>query len=303
MKAPVVFFAYNRPHHTLRALESLSKCEGASDSVLHVFCDGPKSGATSEEIAAIEEVRRIVASRKWCGEVQVHASNYNKGLTSSITEGVSTMTDRFGKVIVLEDDLLIGSNFLSYCNSALEKYEHDERVMHIAGFNYPSRHKLPPLFFAPTVFVWGWATWKRAWDHFTLDADRLIGEIVSSNRVSSFNCNDRYPYFETLQRQQQGLINTWDICWSASVFVRQGFSLHPGKSLVRNIGTDGSGTHWTGSASKELPEPIHTDPVKEGWPEVQYDPMVVERLYRSVGDWNSPGWKHRMKSALKKFIG
>src|SRR5215211_27101 len=109
--APVVLFVYNRPVHTLRTLKALKKNHLADESRLYVYCDGPKTNATEEERENINKVRSIVKQEKWCREVHVAESETNNGLAASIIKGVTEIVNRYGKVIVLEDDLETSPGF------------------------------------------------------------------------------------------------------------------------------------------------------------------------------------------------
>ncbi|MFC2114558.1 glycosyltransferase family 2 protein [Bacteroidota bacterium] len=147
--APICLFVYNRPKHTLQTLQSLKGNLLADQSVLYVFADGPKDGASDDAIKRINEVREIVSREKWCREVHVIISDQNKGLANSIIKGVTETVSRHGKVIVLEDDLLLSEGFLTYMNNALDFYENQEEVMHIAGFAPDFGKDMPETFFFP----------------------------------------------------------------------------------------------------------------------------------------------------------
>jgi hypothetical protein len=244
-EAPIAFFAYRRPWHTQQALESLARCEGAEQSDLYIFCDGPKR---PEDLAAVEEVREIVKVRKWCGKVHVVEREENWGLAKSIIAGVTEIANKHGRVIVLEDDLVLSSQFLNFMNDALEIYNDIPKVMHISGYMFPAKDKLPETFFYRATSCWGWATWKRAWDKFSPDADSLLIEIGRDKlRRKKFDIEGSMNYYEMLQAQAQGRIDSWAVRWYASVFLNGGLCLHPGKSQSKNIGHDCTGEHCVAS--------------------------------------------------------
>ena len=243
-KAPIAFFAYNRPEHTKRSLESLSKCEGAAESELFIFCDGPKK---PEDEEAVKEVRALLKNRKWCGKVNIIERDENMGLANSIISGVTETVNRYERIIVLEDDLILSPQFLNYMNDALEIYKDNPRVMHISGYMFPVREKLPETFFYRVASCWGWATWKRAWDRFENDPNKLMKDIEKTGRKWDFNINGSYVFYNFLLEQAAGKLDSWAIPWYASVFLADGLCLHPGRSLVQNIGYDGSGIHCENS--------------------------------------------------------
>jgi glycosyl transferase family 2 len=243
--APVVLFVYNRALHTRKTLEALSENELAADSELYIYSDGPQPDATGEQLNNIKEVRRVIHEKKWCRSVTIIESEKNKGLANSIINGVTEIVNQYGKVIVLEDDLVTSKWFLTYMNDALNKYENEDAITCISGYIYPVKNKLPETFFIKGADCWGWAVWKRAWKIFEPDGKKLLDELENKRLTSSFDFDNSYGYTRMLRDQIQGKNNSWAIRWYASAFLKNKYCLYPGRSLVRNIGADGSGTHGT----------------------------------------------------------
>jgi len=239
-KAPVAFFAYRRPLHALKSLESLSLCEGAGESELFIYCDGAKGEKDGKDV---EETRRAVKSKKWCGRVHVIERDKNMGLADSIISGVTELVERHGRVIVLEDDLVLSPQFLNYMNGALEFYDGVPKVMHISGYMFPVKGEIPETFFYRSASCWGWATWKRAWDKLEPDPKKLLSRFTDKVMVREFNVRGAMNSYQTLKENAEGKIRTWAARWYASVFLAGGLCLHPGSSLVNNIGHDGTGVH------------------------------------------------------------
>lgn len=242
--APIVLFVYNRPKHTRKTLEALSKNTFAKESELFVFADGPKEDATIEQLDAIKQTRSIVNSTLWCGKVSVVESDKNKGLADSIISGVTEIINNYGKVIVLEDDIVTGKFFLEFMNSALDKYRNDNRVWEISGFRNPvPAASKNASFFSPRESCWGWATWQDRWKYFKKDASYFLS-IFTKQMIKEFNMDNANPnHFKQLERNFSGTINTWAVFWAASIYIQNGLILIPSKSLVKNIGCDGSGVH------------------------------------------------------------
>lgn len=240
--APIILFVYNRPSHTLRTLEALALNELAKNSVLYIYADGIKENADSNTINKINETREIIKSKQWCKEVNIIERQQNFGLAKSVIEGVTEIVNKFQKVIVLEDDLITSPYFLKFMNETLHKYEKEEAVACISAYIYPI-NDLPELFFIKGADCWGWATWKRAWDLFESDGSKLLNIIEGKKLTAEFDLNKSYPYTKMLREQISGLNHSWAIRWYASAFIKNKLCLYPGKSLVNNIGTDGSGTH------------------------------------------------------------
>lgn len=239
--APVALFTYNRPDHTLKTLESLSKNKLAQDTVLYVFCDGPKKDATPEERKKISEVRKIVKSKKWCRKVTVFEEPVNKGLADSIIDGVTKVVKKHGNIIVLEDDIVTSPGFLQYMNDALEKYKDEARVMHISGYQYPIQRSLPEAFFFTHISSWGWATWERAWNLLETNPKKLLHKVEELGELHDFDLKGAYKFSDQLHRNIDGSLYTWAIKWLSTVFLSNGLVLYPGKSLVVNIGFDDTG--------------------------------------------------------------
>lgn len=242
--APIAFFAYKRPEHTKRSLESLHQNLGAKDSELFIYCDGVKRPEDSE---SVELVRKIVKSQKWCGTVHIIEREQNIGLANSIISGVTEICDRYGKIIVIEDDLVLSPYFLKFMNASLDLYKNESRVMQVSGYIFPVNLDIvkTDTLFLPFTTSWGWATWKRAWDCFDPSSINNDYEIIKNNvkRKCQFNLNNSYPYFDILNAQINHKIDSWAIRWYLATFLLNGLTLYPKFSLVENIGFDGSGTH------------------------------------------------------------
>lgn len=252
-KAPIALFVYKRPVHTEKTLESLTANEGAADSDLFIFSDGPKGKGDG---LVVEEVRKLVKGEKWCGTVTVIERERNMGLANSIISGVTDLCEKYGRVIVLEDDLIVSRWFLEYMNNALDRYENSERVMEISAHMFPVRLSVDTdAVFFPFATSWGWATWRRAWKNF--DKDSKGYESLKKDRIlrRKFDLDGAYPFFDILKNQLEGKVDSWGIRWYLSIFKRGGLTLFPARSLVHNIGFDGSGTHTT-AIEKTLTEEL-----------------------------------------------
>lgn len=238
--APVALFVYNRPWHTRRTVESLLANAEAAETSLYVFSDAPKNAGANQTVAEVRSFLREITGFK---SVSIIERGDNFGLARSIIDGVSQVCEKHGRVIVLEDDLVTSPYFLKYMNEGLDKYQDEQRVISIHGYVYPVGQALPETFFLKGADCWGWATWKRGWDMFEPDGQKLLGELKRRKLTRRFNFDGSYPYTMMLQKQIAGKNNSWAILWYASAFLQDKLTLYPGRSLVHNIGCDGSGTH------------------------------------------------------------
>ena len=241
--APILLFVYNRPEHVRRNIQALLKNELAAESELFIYSDAAKD-ETSQ--AAVKEVRAFIRSIQGFKKITITERAENWGLARSIIDGVTTQINRYGRVIVLEDDLVVAPHFLQFMNDALETYRDEERVGHIQACDFTHDPSLPDTFLIKWTGSWGWGTWDRAWKHFNADGKALLTELESRKLTYTFDFNGKYGYTRMLRRQIEGKNNSWAIRWHASLFLKGILSLNVGKSLVQNEGFDGSGTNCGG---------------------------------------------------------
>ena len=241
--APILLFVYNRPEHVRRNIQVLLKNELAAESELFIYSDAAKD-ETSQ--AAVKEVRAFIRSIQGFKKITITERAENWGLARSIIDGVTTQINRYGRVIVLEDDLVVAPHFLQFMNDALETYRDEERVGHIQACDFTHDPSLPDTFLIKWTGSWGWGTWDRAWKHFNADGKALLTELESRKLTYTFDFNGKYGYTRMLRGQIEGKNNSWAIRWNASLFLKGILSLNVGKSLVQNEGFDGSGTNCGG---------------------------------------------------------
>lgn len=247
----IALFVYNRPKHTRQTIEALLLNSQAKYSDLYIFSDAPKNETARE---AVEEVRGYIKQISGFNKVSIVERNTNWGLASSIIDGVTKLCEEFGRVIVLEDDLVVSPHFLDFMNSGLDRYELEEKVMQIAGYMFPLNIQTKEdAFFMPLTTSWGWATWKRAWQHFDPNAKGYELLLKNSDLKRSFDIDDKYPYFKMLESQKKNKVDSWAIRWYLSVFMLKGLVLYPKLSLVENFGFDGSGVNCIASGFTNIP--------------------------------------------------
>jgi GT2 family glycosyltransferase len=246
--APIVLFVYNRPEHTRKTIEALKRNPLAAQSELMIFSDGPKR---ENDWRKVREVREFLTGVSGFQRISVRESEVNRGLANSIIEGVTSVINEYGRVIVLEDDILTSPYFLTYMNDALEFYAHEEQVMHVSGYMYPvDPQGLGEAFFCPIPSPWGWGTWKRAWRFFKKDVEETR-RTFSKAKIYQFNLNGVHNFWEQVQHNWQGKADTWAIFWHLTIFTEKGLCLTPSHSMTQNIGHDGTGVHCLQSREAE----------------------------------------------------
>ncbi len=243
--SPIILFAFNRPDHTLRTLESLVRNKLANESTLIVYADGPKFESSDETLRRIENTRQIIRSNKWCKHVILHESNENKGLAKSVIQGVSEVLSNNDSAIVLEDDLELSSNFLVYMNEALLTYRYEESIFSVSGYRYPLLKEVDfkeDVFLFPRASTWGWGTWKDRWFKAEWDlnpTDRIVSDKETQKQFNRGGDDMSGMLIDSIIGKNQ----SWGIKWCYSHFKNNAYGLFPRYSLLKNIGIDGSGEH------------------------------------------------------------
>ncbi len=237
--APIVLFVYNRLYHTRQTLEALQKNDLASKSELIIYSDSAKNKNDLEKVVKVREyIEKIDGFKK----IIIRKTKENIGLANSIINGVTKVVNEYGKIIVLEDDLVTSRFFLRFMNEALEAYKDEPRVASIHGYIYPIKN-LPETFFIKGADCWGWATWNNKWSIFESDGKKLLDNVKKKNLEREINFNYAYNYTEMLKDQIKGKNVSWAIRWYVSAFLKNMFTLYPGQSYVQNRGFDNEGTH------------------------------------------------------------
>jgi hypothetical protein len=238
--APIALFLFKRPAHTRRVIESLRACQGFAQSPVYVFADGPRG---PEDVASVHQTR--AEARRLLGEKAVYVQREtNLGVDRSIIAGVTQLCERYGRVVVVEEDLQVSPYFLAFLNAGLQRYEERPQVMQVCGYMYdvPQLRDRSEAIFLPMTSSLGWATWKRAWDQFDPKATGWR-ELLSNDRDRKrFDLDGNRKYAKMLEYHMGLRVPAWDIRWYYSVFVRNGLVLFPPRTLVVHD-YDGTGTH------------------------------------------------------------
>lgn len=293
--APIALFVYKRLQHTQKVIESLLSNETAKDSILFIFSDSAKTEIDREHVKKVREYIKNISGFK---KLEIIYRDKNLGLAESIISGVTEVIETHGNVVVLEDDLVLSPYFLEYVNKGLEMYENVEEVISIHGYIYPLKKTLPETFFLKGADCWGWATWKRGWYLFEQNAQKLITEICERNLENEFDLNGAVKNVKMLKKQLKGENDSWAIRWHASAFLKNKYTLYPGRSLVQNIGMGKQSTHTkkTNVYDVELsPNPINVEKI-----EVMENEIVkeeIEKYFKSI----KKSYLHKLIYALKSI--
>jgi len=239
-KTPIAVFVYNRPQHTERMLSSLANCSRLSECQIIIFSDAPR---IADHNPAVQEVRSMVRAWARANGAEVVERSENLGLAHSIVGGVTRLCNENGRVIVVEDDLILHPAFVHFMLSALDHYQDEECVAQVSGYMFPVRHAgTPDAFFLPYTTSWGWAVWDRAWRLFNWQPD--ISSLEDTHTQFLFNHGGVTNHAAMLRDCLAGRNQSWAILYFWAVFCAEKHVLFPRISLVQNIGFDGSGIHY-----------------------------------------------------------
>lgn len=235
---PVIIFVYNRLEHTMRTINALSDNYGANETEVFIYSDGWRN---NEDMKTVQSVRNYLYSLDKFKEIHIVERNMNMGLADNIIDGITSVINKYGKVIVVEDDIVTSKWFLQYMNEALIKYERENKVMAISGYLPPFETEgLAQSFFSEVFECWGWGTWARCWNEFERNPEKLIRE-TSKDNIYRININGMKNNWNQVIMNHKHRIRTWAIFLHALIIKNNGLVLNNSVHLSENIGKDGSG--------------------------------------------------------------
>ncbi len=293
--APVALFVYCRPDHSLKTLEALAKNQLADQTELYIFCDGAKEPSD----ARVAEVREVVRAFHWPGQKTVIEREQNMGLAQSIFSGVTQVLEEHANIIVVEDDIVTAPGFLQFHNNALAEYSSEPRVFAVSGYSHPIDHTelKDDTFLICWPSSWGWSTWSDAWKDFKLDERPLLERAYEGSTDRVHSMPERFRGM--LKKQLEGAIDSWAIQWYAHIYMKDGLFLFPKRSLVENIGFDGSGRHSTNTGVFQQGNSLQHTPEVVKLPIVQNDKVRAAIDHFFVSMQSNP--KPSLKQSLKKI--
>ncbi len=294
--APIVLFVYDRPEHTRKTVEALKNNSLASESELFIFSDASKNEESLENVKKVREYIKTISGFK---SVSIKESVKNKGLANSIISGVTEIIDEYGKIIVLEDDLITSVNFLEYMNGALNFYEENRKIWSISAYNLPieiPENYNKEIYLSPRACSWGWATWKDRWGKNDWEVGDYSQFISDKKQQKLFNRGGN-DMVDMLKDQMEGKIDSWAIRWCYSQFKDESYCIYPVVSKVQNIGMDGTGVHC--NRSKSCSVKLDTGIDKTLFSESLEEDQEILRNFRSY--YGSKILRRKTGKALKKL--
>lgn len=233
--APIAIFVYKRLNFLKILISSLKNNCLSKKSVVFIFSDGWKNDYDKEKVLG---VREYIANISGFKKVFIILRPNNFGLSKNITDGINFVLKNNKKIIILEEDLKLSKNFLTFINSGLKIYEREKKVASINGWFFPlsSKKNIEDTFFIRGADCWGWGTWRRAWKKFDSNGQRLLNKIRKNKLERLFNFNNSFNYIKMLKDQINKKNQSWAIRWYASIFLKNMYTLYPKLSLVENTG-------------------------------------------------------------------
>lgn len=293
-KAPLVVFVYNRLEETKKVIKNLVNAEMFNETDIYIFSDGGKDVESKKKV---EEVREYLKELYKYKNIKINYSEKNKGLAKSVIFGVTEIINKYGKVIVLEDDLLISKDFLYYMNHALDIYQDKKKIWSISGFSpkivIPEGYK-EDIYLTLRGCSWGWATWRDRWSEIDWDVKDFEELKKSQKRKKEFNISGN-DMFKMLELQILGKINSWAIRWCYSQFKQNKYTIYPVKSKIKNIGFGEDATHGGVFIDK------HIVSLSEGKLNLNSEIKIDDRIIKSFKKHNDLNIIGKIGYFLKKY--
>lgn len=301
MMAPIIVFAYNRLEHLKRTLDALAEADGAKESELIIFADGYKGEADKNAVLMTQEYVREYAQKNKFRKTNVIIKENNIGLAESVISGVTEIIEQNGRVIVVEDDIVVAKDFLRFMNQALDYYQDKKKVWSISGW-------APVLEYAKAAMEdtyawyrcssWGWATWKDRWESVDWEVKDYSDFKYSYRKRKQMNRGGA-DMADMLDMQQAGKIDSWAVRWGYAESKQDMLTIYPYDSKAINIGRDGSGTncHDTGESST-----LMVSKENIGGDSRFCDAQIKDNMKRKLYVFYSGSFLHRNKCWVKSWL-
>ena len=233
LSTPVLLLVFNRPLQTMKVFEQIRL---QRPQRLFIAADGPRAGKPGEEALCTETRDRLLAGIDWPCELQTLFRPANLGCGKNVSSAIDWFFSQVEEGIILEDDCLPDPTFFTFCTAMLQRYRNNSSIMHINGSNFQAgiQRGNASYYFSRYSHVWGWASWRRAWQHYDF--------TLQAYRHAPLNGLNRWLLSE-IETMRSKKSDTWDIQWFMSVWFNHGVAITPNTSLVRNIGYGKEATH------------------------------------------------------------
>ncbi|MEM9283398.1 MAG: hypothetical protein AAGA96_16365 [Verrucomicrobiota bacterium] len=306
LRTPVLVIAYKRAETTRKVLEVVRR---AGVTRLYIAFNAPNP-ENPIEAQKCHEVQALVNTIDWDCEVTAFKRQEHVNARTSISSAITWFFENVEEGIILEDDCVVSDSFFPFAKELLERYRHDERVMQIGASNFHTQEPIleESYYFSKYCYIWGWATWSRAWKHFRIDLGDIDKAELEQSLKSSFSTHAEYTYWRLMFNYvETGKIDTWDYQWMFRVWLNGGLSIVPSRNLVKNIGfgegatnTISNKSHHRDLRSCNLTFPlVHPAVVAHDSTADQQDSKDFRGIFRS---YRSRHFRIRVATLLPNFL-
>lgn len=284
---PILLIVFNRPDNAQKVFDEIKEIK---PSKLYIAADGPRTGNINDQ-KFCEETRKIIGQINWECDTQTLFREKNLGCKIAVSSAVSWFFENEEMGIILEDDCLPTNSFFGFCEGLLIKYRDDNRIMMISGMNYFNNmvEMDQTYFFSNYTIVWGWASWRRAWQLYEINMkdwqyfyeNKYINYIYNNKKFIKFAIS-------MLKNTYEKRINTWDIQWYFSTLINNGLSIIPKYNLVTNIGIEGThvteknNTHFMPTRTIDVGKIIHPKFIMLDY---KYNDLLINEIANSIPNY------------------
>jgi hypothetical protein len=275
LKTPIALLVFNRPDLTQQVFEQVRAIQPQK---LLVVADGPRSNRVGEDRKCHQTRKIIDEGVDWDCEVIKNYADTNLGCKQRVASGITWIFDTVEEAIILEDDCLPHPTFFRFCDELIDKYRHDERIAMICGTNILGNWKSERQSYHFSYYggIWGWASWRRAWQDYDVDM-KLWQKPEVRERIRDVLCDEQQYRIreQAFNKAYAGQINSWDPQWTFTRLLYSGLSVVPACNLISNLGFTEEATHTKNSSAEvaNLPRKAIKFPLQEP------DGVVVDRDY------------------------
>jgi len=256
VRSPILFLVFNRPETTARVFDAIRT---ARPPRLYVAADGPRA-TRPVEAERCDAVRSLATAVDWPCEVFTLFRTENLGCKRAVSSGISWFFEHESEGVILEDDCVPDPSFFPYCDELLEHYRDDPRVMCISGDNFISGTWKPQesYYFSKFIHIWGWASWRRAWQHYDVDMHdwRRSDKLAVLEQWMPGQRRAQAQWRACFDGVSGGTIDTWDYQWVYACWRHGGLSAMPAVNLISNVGFGADATHTASPENKLAALPV-----------------------------------------------
>ena len=300
--SPICLFVYKRYDTTKLMLESLLACPECADSELYVFMDEARNDSEADDV---EKVRALFDNLQGFKAIHPYPARMNKGMARSVIDGVTTVLEKHESIIVLEDDLVVAPDFLTFMNTALEAYRDRSDIWSISGYT-PNLKEIEQydknsVFLVPRAQCWGWATWSDRWETVDWEVSDFNYLARNKKRRKAFDMGGN-DLFRTLEMEHRERIESWAVRWAYAASKQKMWTVNPMLSKVQNIGLKSSTSHVGWHDERHNVELLGNKTIID--PNVQPDEKLVQafKKHHDLGIISKIGYFMRLHNLGYDFV-